>query len=73
MVEAAVKACADKQPTDTSSFLEGDETVVTLMMRALRRGKIIAETTPDEKAVRRKSVYVRQRDKDHDVNQVHLT
>ena len=46
-----------------------DEEQVALLVRAFRRGKIIAETTP-EGCHFRKKVYVRQRDKEHDVNQV---
>ena len=40
-------------------------------MRALRRGKVIAETSNwDAKSQYRKQVFVRQRDIEHDSNQV---
>lgn len=69
MVEKAIESCKDKIPPDTASFLLPSETLTTLMVKALRRGKIIAETMPD-KAECRKSVFVRQRDKEHDANEV---
>ena len=59
MVRAAIEGTG-KTPTDAD---------VALLTRAFRRCKIIAETTP-EKAESVKNVFVRQRDKDHDVNQV---
>ena len=59
MVEAAIKALGEDASADN----------VALLTRALRRGKIIAETNP-QGAEWRKKVFVRQRDKDHDVNQV---
>lgn len=42
---------------------------VDLLVKAYRRGRIIAQTTPDG-AHYRKQVFVRQRDIDHDANQV---
>ena len=59
MVESAIQKLG-KEPT-------ADD--VELLVKAYRRGKIIAQTTPDGAAFR-KQVFVRQRDKDHDVNQV---
>ena len=58
MMEAAIKALGEDASADN----------VALLTRALRRGKIIAETNPRGRW--RKKVFVRQRDKDHDVNQV---
>jgi serine/threonine protein phosphatase PrpC len=63
-VGAAVDAVGEAIPEGYTR-----ETMVTLMVRALRRGKIVAETFPDGKDSR-KQCFVRQRDKDHDVNQV---
>jgi len=46
-----------------------DDEEIEILYRAFRRGKIIAATFPDG-AKNRKKVYVRQRDKEHDANQV---
>jgi serine/threonine protein phosphatase PrpC len=56
------------QPVLGTITVEGED-LVGLVTKALRRGKIIATTNP-ERAAFRKRVFVRQRDKDHDVNQV---
>ena len=70
-VEKAVAACKDKAPVDTSSFLLPGESLTSIMARALRRGKIIAETNPvDFRTECRKRVFVRQRDREHDANEV---
>ena len=68
MVKAAIQSLGE----------EPKEEEVALMVRALRRGKIVAdvywELNPQKLAENaeyvRKNLFVRQRDKDHDVNQV---
>jgi serine/threonine protein phosphatase PrpC len=66
MVHEAIKSLGE----------EPKQEEVALMVRALRRGKIVAdvywEMNPDKKNEEyvRKNLHVRQRDKDHDENQV---
>jgi len=58
-VEEAIKSCGQT----------ADPEYVEVCRRAMRRAKVIAKTFP-EGSNYRKNVFVRQRDKDHDVNQV---
>uniref|UniRef100_A0A7S2BFY9 PPM-type phosphatase domain-containing protein n=1 Tax=Haptolina brevifila TaxID=156173 RepID=A0A7S2BFY9_9EUKA len=69
-MEQIKEACGkvDQQILDNLGKPVDDEEY-DILFRAFRRGKIIAQTFPDG-AKSRKKVYVRQRDKDHDANQV---
>ena len=67
--QTAIDAVGPLSSSDIlESILVDGEDLCTLVMAALRRGKIIATATP-QNADYRKRVYVRQRDRDHDANQ----